>query len=67
MEYLYFHSKKILTTTKEAQNLHVMMKKEFKMVDNAEWNNTFGKWYVHTKCSPPHKKTKQPCQLFLAF
>lgn len=26
-------------------------------VGNAEWNNTFGKWYVHTKCSLPKENT----------
>lgn len=51
-EYLCFHLKKIPMAKKKTKNLHAMRKKKIKnKAGSAEWNDTFGKWYVHTKHS----------------
>lgn len=59
MECLCFHSKKILTATeKDTKFACYEGKKKIKnKVGNAEWNNIFGKWYVHTKHSLPKENT----------
>lgn len=66
MEYLGFHPKKILTTTKKRQKICMLWLKKLikKKAGNAEWNNTFSKWYVHT-VSP--KQAKRLGQQFVIF
>lgn len=49
-----FFSLKFSLLQKKTQNLHFTRKKKIKnKVENAKWNNTFGKWYGHAKHSLP--------------